>query len=238
MITPKGYAPAPDVIADCQAFAAAAGSKLTITTDLAAIEGHDAVYTDVWVSMGQAGGVDEVTKRRKVFTKYRVSAERRGPGGLHAAAHSLAVFMHCLPAQRGLEVTDDVIDSANSVVYDQAENRMHAQNALLHYMIRGAAFPNLLNLLDERPTIHRHTQPKRKSVMSKKRIALAYSGGLDTSCIVPWLRENIPGAEVICVVGNVGQGSDDPNSPALRRSAKDLHARRVPRRRPQGRVRR
>jgi ornithine carbamoyltransferase len=137
VITPKGYAPAPDVVAYCHAFAAAAGSKLTISTDLAAIDGHDAVYTDVWVSMGQAGGVDEVTKRRKVFTKYQVSAELmdKASRGLPAPA----VFMHCLPAQRGLEVTDDVIDSTNSVVYDQAENRMHAQNALLHFMIgRGA----------------------------------------------------------------------------------------------------
>ena len=137
VITPKGYVPAPDVVADCQAFAAAAGSKLLITTDLAAIEGHDAVYTDVWVSMGQAGGVDEVTKRRKVFTKYQVSAELMDKASRGRPLP--AVFMHCLPAQRGLEVTDDVIDSANSVVYDQAENRMHAQNALLHYMIgRGA----------------------------------------------------------------------------------------------------
>jgi ornithine carbamoyltransferase len=137
VITPKGYAPTPDVVRECEAFALAAGSKLTVTTDLAAVEGHDAVYTDVWVSMGQAGGVDEVTKRRKVFAKYQVSAELMERAG--RGRGSAAVFMHCLPAQRGLEVTDEVIDSSNSIVYDQAENRMHAQNALLHYMIgRGA----------------------------------------------------------------------------------------------------
>jgi ornithine carbamoyltransferase len=137
IITPKGYAPAADVVKDCEAFALAAGSKLNVTTDLAAVEGHDAVYTDVWVSMGQAGGVDEVTKRRKVFANYQVSANlmQRASKGRPTPA----VFMHCLPAQRGLEVTDEVIDSPNSIVYDQAENRMHAQNALLHYMIgRGA----------------------------------------------------------------------------------------------------
>jgi ornithine carbamoyltransferase len=137
IVTPKGYAPAPDVVATGEAFALAAGSRLNVTTDLGAVEGHDAVYTDVWVSMGQTGGVDEVTKRRKVFAKYQVSAEvmERASRG----RPSPAVFMHCLPAQRGLEVTDEVIDSPRSIVYDQAENRMHAQNALLHFMIgRGA----------------------------------------------------------------------------------------------------
>jgi ornithine carbamoyltransferase len=137
ILTPKGYGPAPDVTADCEQFAKAAGSKLTVTTDLAAVEGHDAVYTDVWVSMGQAGGVDEVTKRRKVFTKYQVNAElmEKASRGRNAPA----AFMHCLPAQRGLEVTDEVIDSPTSIVYDQAESRMHAQNALLHYMIGSGA---------------------------------------------------------------------------------------------------
>jgi ornithine carbamoyltransferase len=132
IITPKGYAPAPDVVSDCEAFALAAGSKLNVTTDIAAVECHDAVYTDVWVSMGQAGGVDEVTKRRKVFSKYQVSAElmEKASRGRPASA----VFMHCLPAQRGLEVTDEVIDAPQSIVYDQAENRMHAQNALLFHM--------------------------------------------------------------------------------------------------------
>lgn len=132
VITPKGFAPAEDVVRECGKFAAAAGSTLTISTDLAAIDGHDAVYTDVWVSMGQASGVDEVTKRRKVFAKYQVNADlmaRAGKGREHPA-----VFMHCLPAQRGLEVTDEVIDSPASVVYDQAENRMHAQNAVLIHM--------------------------------------------------------------------------------------------------------
>jgi ornithine carbamoyltransferase len=132
VVTPKGYGPAEDVIADCEGYAKAAGSEFAVTTDIAAIEGSNAVYTDVWVSMGQAGGVDEVTKRRKVFSKYQVNAElmARASKGLKQAS----VFMHCLPAQRGLEVTDEVIDSPNSVVYDQAENRMHAQNALLVHM--------------------------------------------------------------------------------------------------------
>jgi ornithine carbamoyltransferase len=133
VITPKGYAPAADVVSDCEQFAAAAGSRLVIATDIRAAEGHDAVYTDVWVSMGQATGVDEVTKRRKVFAQYQVDQEVMELAGRGRPAP--AVFMHCLPAQRGLEVTDEVIDSPHSVVFDQAENRMHAQNALLHYMI-------------------------------------------------------------------------------------------------------
>lgn len=133
VITPKGYAPAMDVTAECDRFASLAGSKVNVTTDVGAAEGHGAVYTDVWVSMGQAGGVDEATKRRKVFAKYQVNAElmAKASRGLKKPA----VFMHCLPAQRGVEVTDEVIDSAQSIVYDQAENRMHAQNALLIHML-------------------------------------------------------------------------------------------------------
>jgi ornithine carbamoyltransferase len=137
VITPKGYGPAEDVAAECQAFAKAAGSRFTVSSSVKDAEGHDAVYTDVWVSMGQAGGVDEVTKRRKIFAKYQVNSEL-----MELAARgrsSPAVFMHCLPAQRGLEVTDEVIDAPTSIVYDQAENRMHAQNALMHFMLgRGA----------------------------------------------------------------------------------------------------
>ncbi|MDX2131417.1 MAG: ornithine carbamoyltransferase [Planctomycetota bacterium] len=132
VITPPGYAPAPDVVRECEAFAAREGSTLRVTTDPAAVQGHDAVYTDVWVSMGQAGGVDEVTRRRKIFSKYQVNAEAMALAS--RGRPSPAVFMHCLPAQRGLEVTDEVIDAPTSVVYDQAENRMWAQNALLTLM--------------------------------------------------------------------------------------------------------
>jgi ornithine carbamoyltransferase len=133
VITPKGYAPAEDVTADCHAFAKAAGSTFTVSHSVKDAEAHDAVYTDVWVSMGQAGGVDEVTKRRKIFAKYQVNPELMELASRGRPAS--AAFMHCLPAQRGLEVTDEVIDAPTSIVYDQAENRMHAQNALLHYML-------------------------------------------------------------------------------------------------------
>jgi len=133
VITPKGYGPAEDVITECQAFSGNAGSKFNVSHNVKDAEGHDAIYTDVWVSMGQAGGVDEVTKRRKIFTKFQVNAELMDLAS--RGRPNPAVFMHCLPAQRGLEVTDDVIDAPTSIVYDQAENRMHAQDALLHYML-------------------------------------------------------------------------------------------------------
>lgn len=133
VITPKGFAPAADVVEECTRFAGASGSKLTVTTDLAAVEGNHAVYTDVWVSMGQE---DTGGARRAAFTPYQVNGAlmARASKGLGKSA----LFMHCLPAQRGVEVTDEVMDSASSVVYDQAENRMHAQNALLVEVLGGA----------------------------------------------------------------------------------------------------
>ncbi len=131
VVTPRGYAPAADVVAECTALARASGAKLTIATRLAAVAAHHAVYTDVWVSMGQA---DQAARRRKAFAPYQVNADvmataSRGLGLKHGSH-----FMHCLPAQRGVEVTDEVIDSPASLVYEQAENRMHAQDALLAAM--------------------------------------------------------------------------------------------------------
>ena len=99
------------------------GGGVVVTNDpVGAVEGADAVYTDVWASMGQESEADA---RRLVFAPYQVNAE------LMAHAAPGALFMHCLPAHRGVEVTDDVIDSPASVVFDQAENRLHTQKALL-----------------------------------------------------------------------------------------------------------
>jgi len=86
------------------------------------IKNSDVVYTDVWASMGQKSEADE---RRKIFEKYQVNTK------LMQQANSNAIFMHCLPAERGVEVTNSVCDSRNSVIFDQAENRMHAQNAII-----------------------------------------------------------------------------------------------------------
>ena len=99
------------------------GSSLEITNDpAAAVRGADAVYTDVWASMGQES---EAAERRKIFAPFQVNAP------LMSYAAPGALFMHCLPAHRGDEVTDEVIDSPASVVFDQAENRLHTQKALL-----------------------------------------------------------------------------------------------------------
>lgn len=129
VITPKKYEPLEAFVDETTALAKETGSTLTVTNKLSAVEGHHAVYTDVWVSMGQA---DEAGKRLKVFGDYQIDAELMATAskGL-AASWGPAKFMHCLPARRGVEVTDEVIDAPSSVVYTQAENRMHAQNALL-----------------------------------------------------------------------------------------------------------
>jgi ornithine carbamoyltransferase len=99
------------------------GGNVVVTNDpVAAVDGADAVYTDVWASMGQENQADA---RRIVFTPFQVNAD------LMSRAAPDALFMHCLPAHRGDEVTDEVIDSRASVVFDQAENRLHTQKALL-----------------------------------------------------------------------------------------------------------
>ena len=98
-------------------------SSVEISHDpFSGIKGSDVVYTDVWASMGRK---EEAEKRRKVFKDFQVN------GNLMEGADSNALFMHCLPAERGVEVTDEVCDSPNSVIFDQAENRMHAQNAII-----------------------------------------------------------------------------------------------------------
>ena len=108
------------------------GSILCTDQPQLAVEGADIVYTDVWASMGQE---DEAKKRRKAFVKYQVDA------ALFSLAKENAIFMHDLPAHRGEEVTDEVIDGARSVVFDQAENRLHAQKALLAAMLGGLEIP-------------------------------------------------------------------------------------------------
>jgi ornithine carbamoyltransferase len=125
-VTPKGHEPGESITREAVALAespgSAGGGRIEVTNDVEAVRGVDAVYTDVWVSMGEAA--HSATERKK-FLKYQVNES------VMAKAGPRAVFMHCLPAKRGQEVVDAVIDSPASVVYDQAENRMHAQNALL-----------------------------------------------------------------------------------------------------------
>ncbi len=127
-ITPKGHECDPEIVEGARALAAAGGGRIVETTDPDAVAGVDAVYTDVWVSMGEAA---HSASERKKFLKYQVNE------GMMAKAGAGAVFMHCLPAKRGQEVVDGVMDGPVSVVYDQAENRMHAQCALMHHMFAG-----------------------------------------------------------------------------------------------------
>ena len=117
--TPHGYEPNPAVVTAAQR----EGGLIELTHDpTEAVAGTDAVYTDVWASMGQEA---EAEARQKVFSGYQVNAR------LMKRAGAKALFMHCLPAHRGLEVTDDVIDGPKSIVFDQAENRLHIQKAIL-----------------------------------------------------------------------------------------------------------
>jgi len=121
--TPAGYEPKPEMVLAAREDGKDTGFALTLTNSAEeAVSGADAVYTDVWASMGQEA---EKEKRARIFAPYQVNAR------LMSLAKNDAVFMHCLPAHRGDEVTDEVIDAPSSVVYDQAENRLHAQKAIL-----------------------------------------------------------------------------------------------------------
>jgi ornithine carbamoyltransferase len=120
VITPAGYAPPADIV-DGKLKAESSGSGVTLSTEVADVARATAIYTDVWASMGQES---EREVRRKAFAGYQVNQR------LMDAAPG-AVFMHCLPAHRGEEVTDEVIDGARSVVFQQAANRLYAQMALM-----------------------------------------------------------------------------------------------------------
>ena len=126
--TPPGYEPKPEIVAEAKTLGAAMGATVELFNNpLEAVAGTQAVYTDVWASMGQEHAVH---LRSQVFAPYRVTED------FLAVADPAAVFMHCLPAHRGHEVTNEVIDSPRSVVFDQAENRLHVQKALLILLLQ------------------------------------------------------------------------------------------------------
>jgi ornithine carbamoyltransferase len=128
--TPKGFSPKLEIIHKAIEIAETTGGSITLTTDpVKAVTGADAVYTDVCTSMGFE---HEATKRAPIFKPYQVNEELMA----HAQPH--AIFMHCLPAHRNAEVTDAVLDGPQSVVFDQAENRMHAQKAIILMLLGGA----------------------------------------------------------------------------------------------------
>lgn len=127
--TPVGYGPNAQIVADAQEIAEQTGAVIDVLSDpQAAVEGVDAVYTDAWASMGQE---HEAEKRARIFPPYQMNEE------LVAEAAPHAVFMHCLPAHRGEEITNAVMDSERSIVFEQAENRMHVQKAILYLLLGG-----------------------------------------------------------------------------------------------------
>lgn len=125
---PAGYQPDPAIVRDADEIAVETGGSVAVTQDAAlAVDGADVVVTDTWVSMGQE---DQKAQRVKDFGAYQVDA------ALMAKADAAAIFLHCLPAYRGYEVSADVIDGTQSVIWDEAENRLHAQKALLTWLLR------------------------------------------------------------------------------------------------------
>jgi ornithine carbamoyltransferase len=125
--SPDEYAPQDAVVADAGARAVETGGSVTLYTDpYEAVAGADVVVTDTWVSMGKE---DEKAHRVATFGSYQVTSE------LMATAKDDAIFLHCLPADRGYEVAADVIDGPQSVIWDEAENRLHAQKALLVWLL-------------------------------------------------------------------------------------------------------
>jgi len=129
--SPASYAPDARVVADATAIAAQSGGSVALFTDpVEATTGVDIVVTDTWVSMGKE---DEKAERLETFGAYRVDS------ALMALAKPDALFLHCLPADRGFEVTAEVIDGGQSVIWDEAENRLHAQKALMVWLLERAA---------------------------------------------------------------------------------------------------
>lgn len=125
---PEGYEPNEDILKISNEYANENNTEITISSDVnVALDNVDVVYTDVWVSMGDEA---EKTQREKDLMPYQVNQK------LMDLANEGAIFMHCLPAVRGQEVTSEVIDGPQSVIYDEAENRLHAQKAVLYYYLK------------------------------------------------------------------------------------------------------
>jgi ornithine carbamoyltransferase len=130
--TPSGYEPSEQIVQQACEIAAKTGGQIEVTNDAAhAVKGANAIYTDVWASMGQES---EAAARKEIFHPYQVNSQ------LMSLAANDAYFMHCLPAHRGDEVTDEVIDSANSIVFDEAENRLHVQKSILLLLMGNSSY--------------------------------------------------------------------------------------------------
>lgn len=126
--SPAGYEPEQDIVKNAERNAEASGIKIVITDDpVEAVKDADIVYTDVWASMGQES---EAAERKKIFAKYQVNPE------LTKHAKKDYIFMHCLPAHRGDEVVNEIADSEHSVIFDEAENRLHVQKAIMALLMQ------------------------------------------------------------------------------------------------------
>jgi ornithine carbamoyltransferase len=126
--TPRGYEPKKEIVQSASEDARRTGARIHVVNDpQEAVRNADVIYTDVWASMGQEA---EAEARKRSFLPYQVNQK------LFSLAKPDALFLHCLPAHRGEEVTDDVIDSNNSVVFDEAENRLHVQKAIMYELMR------------------------------------------------------------------------------------------------------
>ena len=121
--SPEGYKPDPKIVALAQDDAKANGGLVEVIDDpIEAVKGADVLYTDVWASMGQEA---EINERMQAFKGYQINTESI------KLAHPSSIVLHCLPAHRGEEITDEVIEGSHSVVFDEAENRLHAQKAIM-----------------------------------------------------------------------------------------------------------
>ena len=126
IISPEGFEVKAPYVQKARADAALSGSKLRFSSDPGDVTGSDVIYTDVWASMGQEA---ETEQRARIFKNFQVN------GALLRKAGGKALIMHCLPAHRGWEITDELMDGPNSVVFDEAENRLHVQKALMVMLI-------------------------------------------------------------------------------------------------------
>jgi ornithine carbamoyltransferase len=164
--SPAGYEISGDVVAKAKNISNKTGSKLYFTHDPAeAVREADVIYTDVWTSMGQEA---ETQKRLEVFApKYQINS------ALVSKAKRNAIVMHCLPAHRGQEITDDVMDGPHSVVFDQAENRMHAQKAVLAELLAPARYrpskASSVKVVKAKKTVGKKKATTKKVVAKKKR---------------------------------------------------------------------
>jgi ornithine carbamoyltransferase len=126
VISPEGYEPDAGIVEQAKKYAIKSGSNIKVTNDISDVKGADVVYTDVWVSMGDEA---EVNKRLKMLSEYQVNTN------ILNLANPQAMVMHCLPAIRGQEITEEVMSSGQSAVWDQAENRLHVQKAILSVLL-------------------------------------------------------------------------------------------------------